>query len=258
MSPNLWAQSCENGQLVCVQYEQIGETLMVSAQNHSIRAVSLSVSVNQQVIQNGHQATFEIAPQTSTTLGQYTIDHGNGQTLKISSQWVYGRLNTPHEHQYLYALPYKRNTRATVSQTCQGQLSHHDSNALDFAMPEGTEFFAIRDGVVIEVIEHFYQNGNTRAYADFSNLVRVEHNDGSISSYYHLQQYGVLVEVGQRVSQGDLLGYSGNTGFSTGPHLHVEVNKSTGFNHIESIAVQFKTSSGIAYCPAKGSKLAGS
>ena len=67
---------------------------------------------------------------------------------------------------------------------------------------------------------------NKETYGARANLVRILHDDGSMAIYAHLRENGVMVRVGEKVSLGQLIGYSGNTGYSSGPHLHfcVQVN----------------------------------
>jgi murein DD-endopeptidase MepM/ murein hydrolase activator NlpD len=69
-------------------------------------------------------------------------------------------------------------------------------------------------------------------FASRANFVRVLHDDGSMGMYAHLEYYGVGVKVGQRVAAGDLLGLSGNTGYSTGPHLHFAVLVNDGTQEV--------------------------
>jgi murein DD-endopeptidase MepM/ murein hydrolase activator NlpD len=81
---------------------------------------------------------------------------------------------------------------------------------LDIAAPEGTPIYAAKAGTVIHA-------GPQGAYG---NLVLVDHGGGLVTAYAH--QSRIATSVGASVSQGQLLGYVGNTGRSTGPHLHFE------------------------------------
>ncbi len=88
---------------------------------------------------------------------------------------------------------------------------HH---GIDMSMPVGTPVKAARDGEVIKVSQSRWGHGR---------MVQVLHEDGWSTVYSHNSK--ILVKVGDRVKQGDLLALSGNTGRSTGPHLHFEVRR---------------------------------
>jgi murein DD-endopeptidase MepM/ murein hydrolase activator NlpD len=87
---------------------------------------------------------------------------------------------------------------------------------LDFAAPEGAKARAVGPGVV------------TAAASDgaFGNKAVVRLDDGTVLWYSHLSAFSA--KVGQRLSPGDLVGYVGSTGNSTGPHLHLEVHPGRG------------------------------
>lgn len=134
--------------------------------------------------------------------------------------------------QVRYQLPFAAPVR--VDQGPGGHFSHDDAqnrDAVDFALPEGTPVLAARDGVVLQVEAGFDRAGLDReAFAGRSNFVRILHGDGSMALYAHLQPDGVLVRPGQSVRAGQRIGRSGNTGFSSAPHLHfvVQVNAGMG------------------------------
>ncbi len=83
----------------------------------------------------------------------------------------------------------------------------------DFAAPTGTPIMASGDGVVTKV-----QWG--RGYGKY---VKIRHGQGYTTLYGHMSRYAKGLKVGQRVRQGETIGYVGSTGMSTGPHLHYEV-----------------------------------
>ena len=82
---------------------------------------------------------------------------------------------------------------------------------IDIAVPEGTPVRAAKSGTVILA----------SYYGGYGNYICVDHGGGLSTCYAHLSGYAS--STGQRVSQGQVIGYSGNTGSSTGPHLHFEV-----------------------------------
>ena len=82
---------------------------------------------------------------------------------------------------------------------------------IDLASPTGTPIYATADGVV----------SKAEWFGGYGNYIQIEHGAELETRYGHLSQYAVVT--GQRVSKGDLIGYVGSTGRSTGPHLHYEV-----------------------------------
>ena len=85
---------------------------------------------------------------------------------------------------------------------------------------------AARGGKVIAVRDGSVASGPMRRFYDKANAVEVLHADGTIATYAHLQN-GAVVEVGQHVAPGERIGLSGDTGLSTGPHLHFMVWRRT-------------------------------
>lgn len=83
---------------------------------------------------------------------------------------------------------------------------------LDFSAPEGTEIYATGDGVVTMM------RASTIGYGKY---LRIDHGFGYMTVYAHMSKFNV--KQGQKVKRGDVIGYVGNTGKSTGPHLHYEV-----------------------------------
>ena len=142
---------------------------------------------------------------------------------EYSYQAQYGSLDAEHDDTYRYALPYAPGTAHPVAQAYDGAGTHRGLNAIDWTMPVGTPVHAARPGLVVAVRDSMQGSGITRFMQGRSNFVFVQHDDGTIGVYGHLQQHSAAVAVGARVRRGQLLARSGNTGYSTGPHLHFEV-----------------------------------
>lgn len=138
---------------------------------------------------------------------------------------------------YDYRLPFDY-ARVRVDQGPGGGFSHNDPQnryAVDFALAEGTPIVAVREGVVMQVESDFEKAGlNREKYGGRANFIRILHDDGSMAVYAHLQLEGVQVRTGQRVRLGQRIGLSGNTGFSTAPHLHFVLQVNRGMR-LESI-----------------------
>jgi murein DD-endopeptidase MepM/ murein hydrolase activator NlpD len=132
---------------------------------------------------------------------------------------------TPREL-HTYSLPYPAGDTYTCVQPGPGLFSHSGSQryAVDFALPEGTPVLAARAGKVVSVKEDSDARGLTRSHAEQGNHVRVMHQDRTLASYLHLRYQGAVVEEGETVVRGQLIGYSGHTGWSLAPHLHFQVD----------------------------------
>lgn len=83
----------------------------------------------------------------------------------------------------------------------------------DFAARSGTPIFAAGNGVV----------ERASRYGGYGKYARIQHANGYETAYAHMSRYGPGIKKGKRVRQGDIIGYVGSTGASTGPHLHYEV-----------------------------------
>jgi murein DD-endopeptidase MepM/ murein hydrolase activator NlpD len=128
---------------------------------------------------------------------------------------------------YIYGLPYPHGLTFAVLQGFHGSFSHRGSNeyAVDFNCPVATPVVATRPGVVVAINASAQGSGTTPEFLDDrrANFVVVRHDDGTLGEYMHLSPSGVEVHPGQRVERGQELALSGNTGFSSTPHLHFQV-----------------------------------
>ena len=156
-----------------------------------------------------------------------TIDPAQGNRLSYSYTFGYGNpYHASHQSEHHYLFPYRHGTKHVVGQGYNGRFSHSrpgENHSLDFNMEPNTPIHAARAGVVARVKESSNRGGPSQRYSNSGNYIIIMHNDGSFGHYVHLIQNGALVRVGQYVAAGAHIGYSGNTGFSSGPHLHFDV-----------------------------------
>jgi murein DD-endopeptidase MepM/ murein hydrolase activator NlpD len=128
---------------------------------------------------------------------------------------------------YIYALPYPHGLTFSVLQGFHGSFSHRGSNefAVDFDCPVATPVLAARPGVVVVANAAAQGSGTTPEFLDYkrTNFVLIRHDDGTLGEYMHLSPSGITVTPGQRVERGQALALSGNTGYSSTPHLHFQV-----------------------------------
>ena len=119
-----------------------------------------------------------------------------------------------------------------IDQGFGGSFSHTEPAAryaIDIAVDEGTPVLAARGGIVMQVEDEFEGAGlDLEKFGTRANHVRILHDDGSMAVYAHLQPDSVLVRPGRRIETGHRIGASGNTGYSSGPHLHFAVQLNRG------------------------------
>jgi murein DD-endopeptidase MepM/ murein hydrolase activator NlpD len=181
-------------------------------------------------------------PARGTTLVA-AIDSSRGGELLMNS--VPGDPSArPRDFDYLLPLQ-QREFR--IDQGFGGIFSHNDPQnryAVDFAADIGTPVLAAREGVVMQVENDFAKAGlNREKYGGRANFIRILHDDGTMALYAHLREEGALVRVGQRVRTGQQIGLSGNTGFTTGPHLHFVIQVNRGMK-LESLPFRMRGPAG--------------
>lgn len=147
-------------------------------------------------------------------------------TFESSYGWVKGTAFAKHDDTYIYRLPFAVGSNIRVSQGYNGGLSHTglSAYAIDFSVPIGTPIYAAREGEVVGVEVGNNFGGPDPQFRPFMNYVNIRHNDGTLGNYYHLKFGGTAVKIGDTVKKGQLIAYSGNTGYTTAPHLHFSVS----------------------------------
>jgi murein DD-endopeptidase MepM/ murein hydrolase activator NlpD len=148
---------------------------------------------------------------------------------------------------FIYTLPFVKGTKKRVIQGAYSKLSHKGEIALDFNVKIGTTICAARAGIVVASSGESNIGGLKDEFLDDGNHVIIEHSDGSQAMYWHLQYKGALVNVGDTVMAGQVIGKSGNTGYTAFPHLHFEVVGKTKNGTTTQIPVRFYTNKGIKY-----------
>lgn len=227
----------ENDIKLTTRKHEHGATLLLRNNLHAPVEVEL-VLEQQANIAGGIQAPLrKVLPARSTTTLVTLLPDNPAQSVQYTPKLRHAvgdpsLLPTTSQ----YALPW-RGGPFRLTQGANGKYSHFTAKsryALDIAMPEGTPIVAARGGVVVKVENQQTGRGSNPA----GNFVRILHDDGTMGVYLHLQKGSVGVTQGQRIAQGSLLARSGNTGNSTGPHLHFVVQRNIGLA-VESIPFDF-------------------
>ena len=179
---------------------------------------------------------------------------GPAGEYSISYRWTPGDPDAVPDPDALYQLPFRAGLKFEVHQGFNGSFSHsapENQYAVDLALPLGTDVLAARAGVVMQVQDDFYRAGlDLDKFGERANMVIILHSDGTFAVYAHLDLESVKVGQGRRVEAGTLIGKSGNTGFSTGPHLHFVVQHNRA-GKLHSVPFQF-VQNGVAITPEAG------
>jgi murein DD-endopeptidase MepM/ murein hydrolase activator NlpD len=175
--------------------------------------------------------------------------------------WKYGLRGGVPDPAAVYRLPYRPAERHVLIQGYRGAFSHQAGSineyAYDFEMPVGTTVCAAREGVIIGVRDDSNAGGASPVFLKSANYVIIRHADGTYAEYLHLRQGGALVALGARVEAGQPVGLSGETGFTTRPHVHFAVfhlvDRVVGPER-ESVPVAVSTRAGVLGNLTQGSE----
>ncbi|HSY04703.1 MAG TPA: M23 family metallopeptidase [Steroidobacteraceae bacterium] len=191
-----------------------------------------------------YQATLQPGIRKTVAQAPHSGDADAG--LQFTWSAALGSPQAVHSPPRPYRAPFAVGATFTVTQAYPVRITHvtPDSQyAVDFALPDGTPVYSAREGTVINVRHDSFRGSAQAAMLDQANVIQILHDDGTIAVYAHLQWDSIRVRIGQRVTRGEYIANSGNTGFTTGPHLHFAVWRNAGTADV-SIPVQFARSSG--------------
>ena len=199
---------------------------------HGPVSVRVTLSEAANVVSDPTLPSVLVVPQRShrsVLIG--ALDAARAWQYRIETQVVPGSPDAHADRTHRYRVPFRADEPIRIGQGFGGRFSHAATQSLyavDFSLPVGTAVLAARAGTVMDLERWFHRAGeDLKRDGPRANYVRILHDDGSMAVYAHLEYNGVDVQPGQQVEAGQLLGRSGNTGYSTGPHLHfaVQVNR---------------------------------
>jgi murein DD-endopeptidase MepM/ murein hydrolase activator NlpD len=246
----------KKGQKVYLEAKKSGAEIAIYAYNNNSYSVTLSVRAEYTNLKSdkGKYSSLTLGAHSNAECIRFTPSNANVYSYTLKYSWILGAQNATHNDNYLYRFPFALGSSYRVSQGYNGTTTHfgHSQYAIDFAMDIGTKVYAAREGKVAKTKSDSNTRGIGREYSKYGNFVTIEHNDGTFATYYHLKQHGAAVNVGETVQKGDFIGYSGNTGYSSGPHLHFAVFTLDSRAKTQTVPVKFQSHNGIVDNPQNG------
>ena len=197
-----------------------------------------------------------LPPRSSTQLIQLDLlENQTAPFLEYGFRYLPGDPGARHRAPGPYRVPFAISNNYPVTQAYPEVVSHTGPEsyyAVDMAMPIGTDIFAARAGIVFDIASSNFRAGlDVEIDGPAANVVRILHDDGTYAIYAHLNTNTIRVRPGDKVERGEYIADSGNTGYSSGPHLHFAVVRNVGLR-VESVPVTFVGADSNSVIPASG------
>jgi murein DD-endopeptidase MepM/ murein hydrolase activator NlpD len=215
------------------------------------------VAGNVQLPRNGDGYRAVLAPHSRKTLLTAPFVGASPDGFSYGWRAVLGRPGAAHRPPAPYRAPFALGSTFRVNQAYPSRFTHvapDSAYAVDIGLPDGTPVYAARDGIIINVRHDNFRGAPDPAMYDQANVVQILHDDGTIAVYAHLHWESIRVQPGQSVRRGEYIADSGNTGLTTGPHLHFAVIRNAGMK-AESVPIEFAGPGGSAITAQTGMML---
>jgi murein DD-endopeptidase MepM/ murein hydrolase activator NlpD len=204
---------------------------------------------------------FLLEPRaTARLLSLRAAESTEGWSYRISFRWIPGDPTATQSADTRYLPPFPANQVFWVTQGFADSTTHTSPDseyAVDIGMPVGTPVLAARSGIVMDVEDDFFGGGQDREkFGNRANVIRIWHEDGTMAVYAHLELDSIVVRPGSVVLTGQQIARSGNTGFTSGPHLHFAIQRNVGMQ-LQSLPFVFMAGTNMGIRPDQKIQLKG-
>jgi murein DD-endopeptidase MepM/ murein hydrolase activator NlpD len=245
----------ETGALhIAVERSDTAESTQLMAINDCLCIVTFQVAIVESDladIPNGARYAATVAAGTRQSLARATPAGTGKAVLRYAWKAALGSPAAVHNPGRPYRAPFAIGSTYPISQAYPTRITHTTAEsqyAVDIALPDGTPVYSAREGTVINVRHDAFLAGTSPVMLDQANVVEILHDDGTIAVYAHLHWDSIRVRIGARVARGQYIADSGNTGFTSGPHLHFAVLRNAGAQNV-SVPIQFSGIGGVGVTP---------
>lgn len=231
-----------------VSYEVKDSTLIFKISNPLKCPLSIHPKSKHQLIKNILVDHFPIfLPAESDSILSFPISLSK-KDFKIKFSITFGNpadTIIPND----LSLPFPSGKKYKIIQGYNGSFSHssdYSRYAIDFNLQIGDTICAADDGFVVGVIEDYLHGGSSKKWKNYANFITIYHPKSNLfTQYVHLKNKGSFVEVGDEVKMRQAIAISGETGFTSTPHLHFNVLKRTAKSMISTKTIFMEGYDGI-------------
>ncbi|PZR73410.1 MAG: hypothetical protein DLM73_10745 [Chthoniobacterales bacterium] len=243
------AEDDHTGFRVIQERSEDGVTLIMKSNYCVEYTVTLEATLKNMTSSRPLPFTVDAAGRSSFVLARFKkTDKSQPWTYNYYYHWEYGGRRDSTSNDADYAMPFGPG-RYVVMQGPRGSYSHFkgsgSENAVDWDVPEGTIIRAAREGRVVGVRDDSTFSGTDPKFKPLGNYVIIKHADGTFADYHHLKTDGARVHIGDEVKVGQPIGLSGQTGFTSRPHLHFMVFQAIDGKKVLSLPFRLKTDHGV-------------
>lgn len=228
--------------------EKTNTGFIILANNSEFCSVSVRIKfqLKNLLSSNGDEFIFLVPAKTNQfKITDFKIVNENdGFSYSYDVVSTFGDVTlTKYDSNYQYGLPFEKGNEFQVQQGYFGKYTHQKERSLDIDMPKGTRVVAARKGMIISQVDYNNKHCTDPSCLKYNNYIDIIHEDGTIANYSHLKYNSCKFKVGDEVNEGDIIAESGETGYTSGPHLHFVVYLPTLENK-KTISTLFKINNG--------------